>query len=896
MHGSSPRSHPSSVDFVPVFFDSDHQHHDDANDGVSDDAPPAPQLDDIKVEYHPHSRIPLTVHPFSEFTRHRPTEDTVPRSASPWEPFCTRLDFEVAEIALAATMTKDQTNRLFELVRRAASAKEDFTLQSHDEVRTLWKMASERFTPFETSAISVSHQGEAHEYKMHSRCLWSWALDLMRDSRFAPHFTFDAQRLYKFNGARFVRFIDEPWTANAFWDAQSRLPQDAKPLAFILYADKAKLSSFGTAKGYPIIVRIANLPVEIRNSTGVGGRRVVGWLPIVKEDPKHSKKKSFVDFKNAVWHESFLKLLEAVIVHSKSGYWFECWDHVQRLLWPLILILSADYKEQCVMSLIRGLKGKFLCPVCLVPQDEQSVLSNAHPLRTSTESLNILNAARSASTQKEKEQQLKAYSLRDVENCFGKVSYCDVHRALSFDRLHTNNAGMWGDHLWSELQFWLEDLGREAVVKIDANFDALPRWRNLKHFSHVVGIDFNDGSTHEDISKMIIFAAQSVLSRTNSELGYLLLRCIRCYVDLDIYAALEVHTEDTIAAGRDALSQFSTLMDLYIEKSHPETNKNWNFPKKHLLTHLFDDIIAKGVTRNYNMKPNEKMHGPLRAIYHRQTNFKDVAPQILRYDHWLLTSLSIHDEINDLDAYTNNLKATIEPDATENPEGVINAVAHVQLGARQGDFSFADIEQSYATDRAFFGFRIKLNQFLNDSLPNNAIPLPNETRIRFQACDQITEFRYLRVNYESMVDWRLQQDLLRCNPKFFGSPRYDCVMIKTEHQPFFARLIYMFHCKVGGTELSIALIHPYDVGISVRRRQDLDLGLWRVRAKPRSSSEFVFVDSIIRGATSAFLTFTALASDPEAVNDYFVIDTIDTDIFLRMKALQDSSGLHFRHQ
>ncbi|KAG2336213.1 hypothetical protein BDR05DRAFT_1006072 [Suillus weaverae] len=888
MHGSSPQSHPSSVDFIPVSFDFDHQHHDDANDGVSDDAPPAPQLDDIKVEYHPHSRIPSTIHPFSEFTRHHPTEDTIPRNASPWEPFRTRLDFEVAEIALAAMMTKDQTNRLFELVRRAASAKEDFTLQSHDEVRTLWKMASERFTPFETSTISVPHQGEAHEYKMYSCCLWSWALDLMRDSRFAPHFMFDAQHLYKFNGPCFVRFIDEPWTANAFWDAQSRLPQDAKPLVFILYADKAKLSSFGTAKGYPIIVRIANLPVEIRNSTSVGGGRVVGWLPIVKEDPKHSKKKSFVNFKNAVWHESFLKLLEAVIVHSKSGYWFECWDRVQHLLWPIILILSADYEEQCVMSLIRGLKGKFPCPVCLVPRDEQSVLSDAHPLCTSTESLNILNTARSALTQKEKERQLKAYLLRDVENCFGKVSYCDIHRALSFDCLHINNAGMWGDHLWSELQFWLEDLGREAAVKIDANFDALPRWRNLKHFSHVVGIDFNNGSTHEDISKMIIFAAQSVLSRTNSELGYLLLCCICCYVDLDIYAALEVHTEDTIAAGRDALSQFSTLMDLYIKKSHPETNKNWNFPKKHLLTHLFDDIIAKGVTRNYNMKPNEKMHGPLRAIYHWQTNFKDVAPQILRYDHWLLTSLSIRDEINDLDVYTDNLKATIEPDATEFPEGVVNAVARVQLGARQGDFSFADIEQSYATDRAFFGFRIKLNQFLNDSLPNNAIPLPNETRIRFQACDQITEYQYLRVNYESVVDWCLQRDLLRCNPKFFGSPRYDCVMIKTEHQPFFARLIYMFRCKVGGTELSIALIHPYDVGIGVRRRQDLDLGLWRVQAKPRSSSEFVFVDSIIRGA--------ALASDPEAVNDYFIIDTIDTDIFLRMKALQDSSGLRFRHQ
>jgi hypothetical protein len=98
----------------------------------------------------------------------------------------------------------------------------------------------------------------------------------------------------------------------------------------------------------------------------------------------------------------------------------------------------------------------------------------------------------------------------------------------------------------------------------------------------------------------------------------------------------------------------------------------------------------------------------------------------------------------------------------------------------------------------------------------------------------------------------------------------------------------MFCCKVGGTELSLALIHPYDVGIGVCHRQDLDLGLWQVQAKPQSSSEFIFVESIICGI--------ALASDPEAVNDYFIMDTIDTDMFLRIKALQGSSGLHFQCQ
>jgi hypothetical protein len=62
---------------------------------------------------------------------------------------------------------------------------------------------------------------------------------------------------------------------------QSQIPEGGKPLGLILYADKTKLSSFGTEQGYPVVARCANLPTSIRNGEGYGGGRVVGWLPIV---------------------------------------------------------------------------------------------------------------------------------------------------------------------------------------------------------------------------------------------------------------------------------------------------------------------------------------------------------------------------------------------------------------------------------------------------------------------------------------------------------------------------------------------------------------------------------------------------------------------------------------
>ena len=76
-------------------------------------------------------------------------------------------------------------------------------------------------------------------------------------------------------------------------------------------------------------------------------------------------------------------------------------------------------------------------------------------------------------------------------------------------------------------------------------------------------------------------------------------------------------------------------MDLE-ESEHDDQDpplKKWDFPKVHLQLHLFDDIIAKGVTRNYNTKPSESCHGPIRKDYLSSTNFRDVPKQVSLLEH-----------------------------------------------------------------------------------------------------------------------------------------------------------------------------------------------------------------------------------------------------------------------
>jgi hypothetical protein len=45
-------------------------------------------------------------------------------------------------------------------------------------------------------------------------------------------------------------------------------------------------------------------------------------------------------------------------------------------------------------------------------------------------------------------------------------------------------------------------------------------------------------------------------------------------------------------------------------------------------SHIFDNVEAKGATRNYNTKPNKKMHGSLKDSYLLRMNFRDVAEQV----------------------------------------------------------------------------------------------------------------------------------------------------------------------------------------------------------------------------------------------------------------------------
>ena len=54
-----------------------------------------------------------------------------------------------------------------------------------------------------------------------------------------------------------------------------------------------------------------------------------------------------------------------------------------------------------------------------------------------------------------------------TKNAFWSVALSDPHAALAFDRLHTFHGGLFGRHLWPELQVIIEALGRGAMATVN---------------------------------------------------------------------------------------------------------------------------------------------------------------------------------------------------------------------------------------------------------------------------------------------------------------------------------------------------------------------------------------------------------------------------------------------
>ncbi|KAJ7791390.1 hypothetical protein B0H14DRAFT_2395645, partial [Mycena olivaceomarginata] len=336
-----------------------------------------------------------------------------------------------------------------------------------------------------------------------------------------------------------------------------------------------------------------------------------------------------------------------------------------------------------------------------------------------------------------------------------------------------------------------------------------------------------------------------------------------------------------------ALQQFRTLvgMDCTLEsrlqaqdafvrhyeiacRIQQDLDKNFNFLKQHYTCHASSDIREKGATKHMSTRTGEGFQQEVTRHYNR-TNGRDAERQMVVIDENEEAMARLDMLVADYEIREKQKLEDSEDHADNTVEPAGSPTAHWRFSAPNSSVNSRRFETEMSRGEggeAFDGFDIALREFL-------AIHHP-ERVIAFEDTVMVQSFRAVHIEFQSMVNWSPQRDILRCNPKFYGRPRYDCVLYNAESDPLsLARLIGLLRCTIpGGAKFDLAFVYRF------KNSKWKPRTFWRgcrVVEECRRP-EFLPLEHVARGALLAHAWGT------KRTNLFFPIDTIDDDMFLRL--------------
>lgn len=115
----------------------------------------------------------------------------------------------------------------------------------------------------------------------------------------------------------------------------------------------------------------------------------------------------------------------------------------------------------------------------------------------------------------------------------------------------------------------------------------------------------------------------------------------------------------------------------------------------------------------------------------------------MKNNHWRLVVELIQSQIDDLDRFHRGDPplATNNADDDDNGEEIddLSGYERICMASKQQQRTFEDLEQAHSTDTAFHRFRIRLSEFLSNSLLSYGISLPNNRRIQLTKDDNVSD-------------------------------------------------------------------------------------------------------------------------------------------------------------
>ncbi|KAG2148877.1 hypothetical protein DEU56DRAFT_729847 [Suillus clintonianus] len=834
----------------------------------------------IKIIHHPHTNISdptiiaLESDADGQLPEEPPSESSglhLPKSTAeslPWAPFRNLQDFEYTEIAVRSRLSKANIDAQLQGMHNGWAIGSRITLRNHKDMERVLMAARAYVVQFQEGTVSAEYDEQTFTFKFPYRDPWEVYQSWITDPTLSQEINWYPVRKYLCEEGKDVAIYDDINTGTLWWEIQDTLPNvHGLPHCFlpaIFWLDKGMITK--RVRKHPMLLRPAFLPRAIRNGSGNGGGILVGYMPVIRDpsdpsDRNSAGKIAFACFKREVYHKVLAVVFGSLRSRGRCGEAMKCGDQVQRVIYPGIPIASVDSEESWALTSTRAGLADYPCPKCLVHNCSQHNLASVFEPRTVEGMMQAYHDAMECQTKSGSERILQQNGLHKNVNFFWSLPHSDPYRAISYDKLHADDLGKFGKHLWRLLLSILEDLNVKGQLTI--NMRGVDRWSNLKHFLNVTTIEYADGTAFFDILRCLLPCIVQLLPKNS-----VLVNCLHAYAQIRTMIQMRCMTEDRIQRLQGYIK---TYMD-YCSRVSTQYEKNFDFLKQHLTTHIIPDIRQKGTLDNYDTRVGEGFHQEVQEAY-KQTNCKNTEPQMARIDENLEAVARIHMLIDNASQHESTLAKMIGSDevqsglnATQTHSALARSNKHWILGSPAAGITDAKGLADELVARGFVNEATEFQNTLFNFLRKNISPdCVEDSHL------EVRVFQCLYLTYQSLEDWKEGRDILRCNPDFHSHARYDCALVNTDSKMLSpVRLRMLVRCMTSRGPVDIALVHSY------KRTQWKPKTVWEGMHvfEQVQRYDLVMIRYLVRGVhmVKAFGT----KDGREYLND-----TIDGDMFLR---------------
>ncbi|KZV79960.1 hypothetical protein EXIGLDRAFT_817958, partial [Exidia glandulosa HHB12029] len=827
----------------------------------------------IKIVYHPHSgRVDDIIRLDTESSE--PTNSvpigTSPPDERPWAPFRSRADFEFAESAVNEKLSRKTVDTHLKGMHGPWSRSgSNISFQNHDDLRRSLDAARDFVTDFKEGSITARFDGKEYTHRFYYRDIWEWTKHAAADPELCKTQNWHAYRKYYCEGDYEERIIDDLCSADEWWDEESTLPapdpNNPVPhclMPYVVWLDKGMVGR--KRRMHPGIVRPGWQPCIIRNGSGNGGGTLFIYLPISDSDAEPDEDDTDddgdPDFKlyiRIVYHKILAFAFQHCKVYSHVGYAMRCGDDRTRVIYPCVILKVVDGEEASILNAIRSARSDYPCPQCLIFRGDLADLSSVGPLREDEAMKAVYEEAKAAKTKKERERTLQQNGLHLVKNFLWDFGHTRSYAANGYEKLHSDDGGKIGHHLWP--------LIRDQVVKLDEagfnrNMGMFPPWINLEKFDPMKRpaslIDFSDGNTFVSVLKCLNPSIVQILPANSS-----LVECAGWLKDYRMINGLSC-----VSVGQLRYLQTVVIPNYQraCERVSDDYGKNFAFYKQHAVAHVVDNIMTKGALQNQDARPGEGFQQEVKQQFNR-TDKRNAEKQMTRIDSEEEAIAQIRMAVDIYDAERRR-----DLGLSDDEDLPVEGAPPRSLGSASRRWTdCTQVERALKASRGslFHGFEEKLRKHVCPAVTATSIT----DSLQLDLC------RCIYMTYSSVEDFRAARDILRCNERWYGNPRFDSALISGDNRLNFARVHLAFKCKLIDNSIYefVAVTH-------------FKPSSWKPRTvwsgchvyDEKATLDIIPLDNLIRGALMC-----PSSGAPVLKKAHYLVDCIDSDMFLRVHDL-----------